>query len=132
MQGRTGICIFDGIMDRWLYTDILEHTLLPFVRDVYDTNHRFMQDNNPKHTSNHGKEFMDSNAIYWWKTPAESPDFKPNRKPLARVKGVHQTRSEAENKSRASGGDPEVLGNSGQSKMYQVHPTPEKGYPKSN
>ena len=77
MQGRTGICIFDGIMDRWLYTDILEHTLLPFVRDVYGTNHRFMQDNDPKHTSNHGKEFMESNAIHWWKTPPESPDLNP-------------------------------------------------------
>lgn len=55
----------------------MEHTLLPLVRDVYGTNHRFMQDNDPKHMSNHGKEFMESNAIQWWKTLAESPDLNP-------------------------------------------------------
>ena len=64
-------------MDRWLYTNILDQALLSFVRDVYGADHQFMQDNDPKHTSNHGKEFMESNGINWWKTPPESPDLNP-------------------------------------------------------
>lgn len=36
-----------------------------------------MQDNDPKHTSLHGKELLDHNSVNWWKTPAESPDMNP-------------------------------------------------------
>ena len=36
-----------------------------------------MQDNNPKHTSVHASDFITSNNINWWKTPAESPDLSP-------------------------------------------------------
>ena len=76
-RGRTGICIFDGIMDRFVYVEILEKTLLPFVRDVYPDSHRFMADNDPKHTSLHARDFLSSNNLVWWRTPAESPDLNP-------------------------------------------------------
>ena len=33
-QGRSQICIFEGIMDRYLYVDILKETLLPSVQIV--------------------------------------------------------------------------------------------------
>ena len=71
LRGRSGICIFDGIMDRFLYVDILEATLLPFLRDVFPDGHRFMQDNDPKHTSNFGKVFLEANEVQWMKTPPE-------------------------------------------------------------
>ena len=76
-RGPTGICIFEGIMDASLYTEILRKTLLPFISEVYPTNHRFMADNNPKHSSKQAKDFLMANNVNWWRTPPESPDCNP-------------------------------------------------------
>ena len=77
MKGSTGVCVFDGIMKAPLYIQILENTLLPFLRDVFPNGHRFMQDNDPKHTSRLARQFMLDNDVHWWKTPPESPDANP-------------------------------------------------------
>lgn len=36
-----------------------------------------MQDNDPKHTSIYATDFLRSHKVYWWRTPAESPDLNP-------------------------------------------------------
>jgi hypothetical protein len=57
LKGRTGICIFDGTMDE---------ALLPFVQETFPSGYcRFMQDNDPKHTSRYSQEFFMSQGIYW-------------------------------------------------------------------
>ena len=56
----TGICIFEGIMDAPLYIEVLRQTLLPFINKIYLINHRFMADNDPEHTSNEAKEFLEA------------------------------------------------------------------------
>ena len=38
--------------------------------------HRFQQDNDPKHTSKWAKEYF-KNKINWWRTPPASPDLNP-------------------------------------------------------
>ena len=76
-RGSTAIVIFTGTLTATRYCDILQDTLLPFVRKVFPDGHRFQQDNDPKHTSNYTKDYLVKQSINWWKTPAESPDLNP-------------------------------------------------------
>ena len=78
MKGRTGICIFDGIMKKELYVEILDETLLPFLHDKFgDCNYRFMQKNDPKHVAHLTRAWLQENEVNWWQTPPESPDINP-------------------------------------------------------
>ena len=65
-------------MDGPLYVSILDKFLLPFLMETFpDGDYRFMQDNDPKHTSRVAKDFYAQKGINWWKTPASSADFNP-------------------------------------------------------
>ena len=67
IRGLTGVCVFDGVMDAEAY--VMMRTLLPFIQQVYPDHHRFMQDNDPKHTSRRAQEFFEEKGINWWQTP---------------------------------------------------------------
>ncbi len=78
MEGATDIAIFTGIMDAEFYVRILERCLVPFVKNTFGSReHRFMQDNDPKHVSRRAQRFFEENNINWWRTPPESPDLNP-------------------------------------------------------
>ena len=76
-RGRTGICIFEGIMDGDMYIDILDKTLVPFINEAYPNRHRFVQDYDPKHKCKKAIDFIEDKNINWFHTPAESPDLNP-------------------------------------------------------
>lgn len=77
VKGATSVCIFEGNMDSLVYQNILSRFLLPFVCEKYPMGYRFMQDNDPKHTSRSTQEWLERNEVNWWPTPPESPDLNP-------------------------------------------------------
>ena len=76
-RGATSIVMFSGIMDAPRYQQILEAGLLPFLSECFPDGHRFQQDNDPKHCSNHIGKFFTEQGVVWWRTPPESPDLNP-------------------------------------------------------
>ena len=63
-------------MDAPLYVQILKNFLVPFMDKAFEgTKYRFMQDYDPKHTSQLAKAFYEEESINWWPTPASSADF---------------------------------------------------------
>ena len=76
IRAKKVVCILDGIMHVPLYAEILKETRLPFINH-FCPDQRYMQDNDPKHTSRLVKAFFDSNGVSWWRMPPESPDANP-------------------------------------------------------
>lgn len=76
-KGATRVVIFTGIMNAPRYAQILEASLVPFLRKYYPKGHRLQQDNDPKHRSKYVENFFKTQNIKWWKTPPESPDLNP-------------------------------------------------------
>ena len=50
-KGRTEICIYEGIMNAEMYTNILAQCLVSFIQRVYADGHRFMQEQSTNHIS---------------------------------------------------------------------------------
>ena len=75
-RGATNNCVFDKTTNAPLYVQILKNFLVLFIDKPFEgTNYRFMQDNDPKHTSRLAKAFYEEEGINWWPTPASSVDF---------------------------------------------------------
>lgn len=49
-------------MKKELFVSILEGTLLPFIEKVFLDGHKFIMDNDPKHTSGNAAEWMRGNS----------------------------------------------------------------------
>lgn len=67
----------EGKMDRFMYRDILQNTMLPFAEEEMPLIWRFQQDNDPKHASRLVKNwFLEANVdVLEW--PSQSPDLNP-------------------------------------------------------
>ena len=78
-----------------LYVEILRTTLLPFIAEKYPGGHRFMQDNDPKHTSRLAVSFFEANGVNWWRTVPESPDLNPVENVWHELKEIYKKGSKA-------------------------------------
>ena len=69
-----------------MYVDILKDFLVPFLKETFPDGHRFMQDNDPKHTSRLAKAYLEDQEVNWWCTPAGSADINPIERVWAELK----------------------------------------------
>lgn len=76
-QGLGPLQKIDGIMDRFLYKDILENVMVPYAEWNMPLSWHFQHDNDPKHTSKFVKDWLADQNIDVIRWPAQSPDLNP-------------------------------------------------------
>lgn len=67
----------DGIMDQFMYKEIINKVMLPHAKDKMPRGWIFQQDNDPKHTANSVKDFYKTKKIRVLEWPSQSPDLNP-------------------------------------------------------
>lgn len=67
----------EGIMDRHVYKEILEKTMLPWARQKMGRSWTFQQDNDPKHKSKDVTQWFDQQKVRVMNWPSQSPDLNP-------------------------------------------------------
>lgn len=76
-SGVGKIQIIEGTMDRYAYSKILDTNLYSSVKKFNLKDFVFQQDNDPKHTSKHIKEYLEDKNITVMEWPPQSPDLNP-------------------------------------------------------
>lgn len=76
-HGMGPIRFIEGIMDRFVYVDILKNAMVPFAEDNLPLLWRFQHDNDPKHTAKIVKEYLEEEQIRVMDWPPQSPDLNP-------------------------------------------------------
>jgi len=103
-------------MDADLFCNILETTLVPFIRNKL-LDHRFMRDNDPKHTSRRTQAFFEGENINWWRTPPESTNLNPFENLWHELKFYLESKAKPPNKQKLVDGI---------QKFWERKVTPEK------
>lgn len=75
--GMGPILLLDGIMDRFVYLDILKNIMLPHSEEQMPLLWTFQHDNDPKHTSKVVENWIKEQKIKKLQWPPQSPDLNP-------------------------------------------------------
>lgn len=67
----------NGIMDQYMYKDILETVMLPYAEYEMPLRWIFQHDNDPKHSSRVVKSWLAQNDVAVMQWPPQSPDLNP-------------------------------------------------------
>lgn len=67
----------EGVMDRFVYKNILNNHMLPYAKKNMPRGWIFQQDNDPKHTSKLISDYLLSKKVRVLEWPAQLPDLNP-------------------------------------------------------
>lgn len=71
------IHLINGIMDQFVYVDIIKNVMLPHAKQKMPRGWILQQDNDPKHRAASVQKFFASNKIRVMEWPSQSPDLNP-------------------------------------------------------
>ena len=106
---------------------ILEAALIPLIEEHYPEQHRFQQDNNPKHTSRWAQNNFEEKNINWWRTPPSSPGLNPIENVWGSMKNYLRTHAKPKNTEEFRAAIKEFWKTLTPS-MQALHRTPKKSY----
>ena len=76
-NGVENLHFIDGIMDKYVYCNILANNIEPSIKKLGLKEYIFQKDNDPKHISNYLKEYFQNKNIKVLDWPSQSPDLNP-------------------------------------------------------
>lgn len=76
-EGVDSLVEIEGVMDRFVYKDILDKQMLPFVKDNMPDGWIFQHDRDPKHASKIVSQYLSAKKVRVLEWPAQSPDLNP-------------------------------------------------------
>lgn len=76
-EGLGPLVEIEGVMDRFVYKDILDKQMLPHAKDNMPPGWIFQHDNDPKHASKIVSQYLSAKKVQVLEWPAQSPDLNP-------------------------------------------------------
>ena len=76
-KGVGKVIVCPDTVDKHEYVRILKKGLLPWIRDMDESEYVFMQDGAPAHTSNMALDLLAENGVNVMEWPGNSPDLNP-------------------------------------------------------